>query len=334
MRKVILPLLVATALSSPALALDSCRISPEDAQARICVYSPSQRYVVVGAVGFPVNLVFGAEEHIKRYDFAYTGADEKGNPVETWRGPGVHKKDDQQQLVEKDRFRNNLPITPYFDGISALVVITTTSDGAERPYHFALVAYKAATDCSQPHEADPGCIADAATTSQLAFDYPADRAAEAARVAAEKKQAAIAAWQQQQVNRKEQIAVARLKTDVFYGPRNRNYTNKAEAKYKYLAPSEVSDNGWLTEFQWPGNIQPPTITIIDPATGEERPADAVKQGPMYVINATAPRFRLHSGRDAVMDVINNGWHAERPDPGTGTTSPDVVRTVIHEAQQR
>ena len=61
--------------------------------------------MVVGAVGFPVNLVFGAEEHIKRYDFAYTGADEKGNPVETWRGPGVHKKDDQQQLVEKDRFR-------------------------------------------------------------------------------------------------------------------------------------------------------------------------------------------------------------------------------------
>jgi type IV secretory pathway VirB9-like protein len=331
MRKSIIPLLLGAALSSPALALDSCKVSPEDVQARVCVYNPSQRYVAVGAVGFPVNLVFGGNEHIKRYDFAYTGADEKGNPVETWRGPGKRAKDDQQQPIEKDRFISNLPITPYFEGTSSLVVITTMPDGAERPYHFVLVARKAG-DCAA-NQAAPGCIADAASTSQLAFDYPADRAAEAAKAAAEKRQAAIAAWRRQQADKKEQIAVARLKTDVFYGPRNRNYTNKAETKYKYLAPSEVSDNGWLTEFQWPGNIPPPAITIVDPATGEERPADAHKQGPMYVVDTTAPRFRLHSGKDAVMDVINNGWRPERPDPGTGTTSPDVVRTVIHEVQR-
>jgi type IV secretory pathway VirB9-like protein len=334
MRTFILPLLLSTALPSPALALDSCTISPEDVQARTCVYNPSQRYVAVGTVGFPVNLVFGGTEHIKRYEFAYTGADDKGNPVETWRGPGTHGKDDkqQQQPVEKDRFISNLPITPYFAGTSALVVVTTMPDGAERPYHFVLLA-RAAGDCAA-NQANPGCIADTATTSQLAFDYPADRAAEAARAAAEKKQAAIAAWRQQQANKKEQIAVARLKTDVFYGPRNKDYTNKAELKYKYLAPSEVSDNGWLTEFQWPGNIEPPAITIVDPSTGELRPADPVKQGPMYVVNTTAQRFRLLQGSKPVMDIINNRWSPQRPDPGTGTTSPDVVRTVIHEARQR
>jgi type IV secretory pathway VirB9-like protein len=333
MRTSVISLLLGATLSSPALALDSCKVSPEDVQARICVYDPSQRYVAVGAVGFPVNLVFGANEHIKRYDFAYTGADEKGNPVETWRGPATHGKDDkqQQQPIEKDRFISNLPITPYFEGTSSLVVITTMPDGSERPYHFVLIARKAG-DCAASKDA-PGCIADTVTTSQLSFDYPADRAAEAAKAAAEKRQAAIAAWQQQQANKKEQTAIARLRTDVFYGPRNKDYTNKAETKYRYLAPSEVSDNGWLTEFQWPGNIQPPAITIVDPATGEERPADAVKQGPMYVVNTTAPRFRLHSGKDAVMDIINNRWRPERPDPGTGTTSPDVVRTVIHEVQR-
>jgi type IV secretory pathway VirB9-like protein len=329
MRKFILPLLIGTtALSGNALALDACKIAPDDAQARICVYTPNQRYVVVGSVGFPVNLVFGNTEHIKRYDFAYTGADKDGNPVETWRGPGVHKKDDQQQPVEKDRFLNNLPITPYFDGTSSLIVVTTMPDTSERSYRFVLIARKAG-DCAADKSL-PGCLADTASTSQVAFEYPADKAAEAARVAAEKKQAAIAAWQARQVVNKQQTAVERLRTDVFYGPRNKDYTVKAEAKFKYLAPSEVSDNGWLTEFQWPGNLQPPTITILDPATGEERPADAVKQGPMYVVNTTAPRFRLHSGRDAVMDVINNRWSPNRPDPGTGTTSPDVVRTVIHE----
>jgi type IV secretion system protein VirB9 len=331
MRKFILPLLVGTALSSPALALDSCRVAPDDAQARACVYSPSQRYVVVGAVGFPVNLVFGADEHIKRYDFAYTGSDEKGNPVETWRGPKKVTKDDSQQDAPKDRFLNNLPIVPHAEGTSSLFVITAMPDGGERPYHFVLVARKAG-DCAAD-KAEPGCIADVATTAQLAFEYPADRAAEAAKAAAEKKQAAAVAWQARQASNKEQTAVARLKTDVFYGPRNKDYTVKAETKYKYLAPSEVSDNGWLTEFQWPGNIQPPTITIVDPATGEERPGDAQKQGPMYVVNTTAPRFRLHSGKDAVMDIINNRWSPVRPDPGTGTTSPDVVRTVIHEVQR-
>lgn len=331
MRKLILPLLVGTSLASPALALDSCKAAPDDAQARICVYSPSQRYVVVGAVGFPVNLVFGGTEHIKRYDFAYTGVDEKGNPVETWRGPGVRKKDDQQQPVEQDRFISNLPIMPHFDGTSSLIVVTRMPDGGERPYRFVLVARKAG-DC-EADKTGPGCVADTVSTSQLAFEYPADKAAEAARVAAEKRQAAVVAWQARQAANKEQTAIARLKTDVFYGPRNKDYTNKGELKYKYLAPSEVSDNGWLTAFKWPGNIEPPTITIVDPATGEERPADAVKQGPLYVVNTTARRFRLHSGKDAVMDVINNGWHPERPDPGTGTTSPDVVRTVIHEMQR-
>jgi type IV secretory pathway VirB9-like protein len=328
MRKFLLPLLVGTTLSGNALALDSCKVSPDDAQARICVYTPNQRYVAVGAVGFPVNLVFGGTEHIKRYDFAYTGTTEKGDPVETWRGPGVKKKDDQQQAVEKDRFISNLPITPYSEGTSSLVVVTTMPDGAERPYHFVLVARKAG-NCAED-QALPGCLADTVSTSQLTFDYPADKAVEAARIAAEKKAMAVAAWQQRQVANKQQTAVDRLKADVFYGPRNKDYTVKAETKFKYLAPSEVSDNGWLTEFQWPGNIQPPTITIIDPATGEQRPADALKQGPMYVVNTTAPRFRLHSGRDAVMDIINNRWSPTRPDPGTGTTSPDVVRTVIHE----
>ena len=50
------------------------------------------------------------------------------------------------------------------------------------------------------------------------------------------------------------------------------------AKWHDLAPSKVSDNGWLTAFEWPQNVQIPTITILDPVTHEERLANYSQQG--------------------------------------------------------
>jgi type IV secretory pathway VirB9-like protein len=304
------------------MAFDHCKPSADDQQVRICTYSPTQRYAVVGLVGFPVDLKFGDGEHIKRHEFAYTGLDKDGNPSPTWRGPGLATKGAATADAGKpDLFKTNLPIWPYLAGHSALVVVTMLPDGGERTYLFDLAAQRS-EDCT-------GTACDG-TTSALEFTYPTDKAAAASKETDEKRQAAVAAWQARQARQKEDTAVARLRTDAFYGPRSFAYQAKSDPKYRFLAPTEVSDNGWLTEMQWPENIQSPSVTIIDPVSGEERIVPVSQQGHMQIISTTAEWFRLRLGPKAVMDVHNLAWSPNRPNPETGTTSPDVVRTVIYQ----
>ena len=118
--------------------------------------------------------------------------------------------------IATDRFKTNLPIWPFQEGHSALLVVTQTPDGAERLYQFDLTARKPG-DCTTS-EAEPGCPEDTRTTAALSFTYPAEKAAEVVKVSAEKKQAAIMAWKSEQAVKKEAEAIARLKQDIFYGP--------------------------------------------------------------------------------------------------------------------
>ena len=148
-----------------------------------------------------------------------------GAPSETWRGPKVKKADDVTPIAT-DRFKTNLPIWPFQEGHSALLVVTQTPDGAERLYQFDLTARKPG-DCTTS-EADPGCPEDTRTTAALSFTYPAEKAAEVVKVSAEKKQAALMAWKTEQAVKKEAEAIARLKQDIFYGPRNWNYQAKSD----------------------------------------------------------------------------------------------------------
>src|SRR4051794_41297468 len=97
------PLLVGTMLSTHAMALDACVPTIDDQAVRACVYTPTQRYVVNGIVGFPVDLNFGPNEHIKRIEPAYTGVDKTGNPTQTWHGPGLEAGGDKSGKIPKDR---------------------------------------------------------------------------------------------------------------------------------------------------------------------------------------------------------------------------------------
>ena len=328
------PLLLSSILTTQAHALDLCKPSADDSQTRICAYSPHQRYAVNGLVGFPVNLRFGDDEHIKRTEFAFTGVDQDGKPTQSWRGPSERAGG---QGVEADRFKTNLPIWPFQEGRSALLVVTQMPDGVERPYQFELTARRPGDCAKGPQIADlngsqitndaPGCDGDTATTAALSFVYPADVDAAAVKATAEKKQAEAAERQAKRDNAREQQAIRRLRTDAFYGPRNWAYQAKADPKWAVLAPSEVSDNGWLTEMRWPGNVQLPSVTLIDPVTGDERIAPLSQQGHTRIIGTTSEWFRLRLGKDAVMDIHNLRWSPNRNDPDTGTTSPDVTRTV-------
>jgi type IV secretory pathway VirB9-like protein len=292
----------------------------------VCDYNPEQRYVVTAVVGYPVNLQLNPDERIKRYELAYTGKDKEGLPAQTWRGP----KTKDNQSIPADRYKNNLPLWSFEAGKSALVVITARADGSERAYSFDLVARDQEADCTA-RPTGAGCQGDTVTTATIKFAYPSDTAVAKKQEDEAKKQAQAAAWRTKQAELKEQQAIARLKTDVFYGIQNHAYQAKADPKYKQLAPSKVSDNGWLTQMQWPGNVQIPAITILDPASGQERVPAITHENGMEVINGTAEWFRLRLG-SAVMDVHNLAWSPNRPDPKTGTTSPDVIREVIYKAK--
>lgn len=328
-------LLAFTSLATPALALDRCKPSDTDEQIKVCVYRPMQRYVVNAIVGLPVNIQFSAGEHVKRSDPGYTGVDEKGNPAPTWRTGGGDGGKTIGQAVTQDRFINNLPIWAFQEGRSSLVVVTSI-DGAERSYLFDLDAHKLPTDC--PADTSPGCNSDPNITAGLTFTYPVEVAAAKQQQSAADHQAAVAAWMAKQAKAKEDTALARLKTDALYGNLNKAYSAKADPQFKMLQPTKVWDNGWLTTFVWPHNVQVPSITMIDPTTGEERVAPttastlASQDGQIITVTGTSPVFRLRLGKQAVMDVRNLNWSADRPDPGTGTTSPDAVRLVIQAKQ--
>ena len=62
--------------------------------------------------------------------------------------------------------------------------------------------------------------------------------------------------------------------------------------------------------------------------GQERVPAITTDNGMQVINGTAEWFRLRLG-PAVMDIHNLNWNAEKNDPKTGTTSPDVIRQVLY-----
>jgi type IV secretory pathway VirB9-like protein len=322
-------LLLNVLLAPPAFALDECQPTPTDPQVRTCIYNVQQRYVVRGVIGFPTNIQVGQDEVIKRTEFAQTGRDKNQLPEQTWTPP--RKK--ENQVVEKDRYQNNLPIWPWQAGTSALNLVTSRKDGSERSYLFVLLARPAGSDCVVDPKA-PACPDDVTTTTSLVFAYPSDVAAAAKRDADAKHEAAVQAWRESRAVKREQAAVDRLRVDVMYGPQNKDYYAKGQKKYAYLAPKVLTDNGMLTQFQWPGNVEVPTISIFDEATNSERIVVPAQQGQMFVVPTTAKVFRLRLGKEAVLDMHNRRWNAERPDPETGTTSPDVVRTVVYQDQMK
>lgn len=332
------PTLLAILLAStavPAMALDICKVTPDDPQMRICAYKPSQRYVIVGAIGDPVNILFGSQEHIKRLEWAYRATDDKGNPIPTWHGPQL-KSAGHPDGMDASAYQNNLPIWPMEEGESRVLVITQTATGEERPYQFELWSRKRESNCAA-NPSGVGCPGDGGTTTGIQFTYPAE-------VSAAQDQARKA----QQAAKAEKVAEDRMKVDPFYGAgngqyeakgrkgrRNWQYEAQGRKEFKGLAPKEISDAGWLTVMQWPGNIQPPSIYLghCQNDMQEQIAPTTVREDGLVVVHTTSEYFCLRGGGNAVLELHNVAWSPERADPRTGTTSPDVVRQVISAKSQ-
>jgi type IV secretion system protein VirB9 len=282
----------------PAMALSVPPPGAADPHIRQVPYDQLNRTVLIGEIGRETTITFGAGERIGRVVFGQPDA-------ELWAGPDP--KDVKDQALQ-----NNLPLWPLKIGATNMQVTTTLPDGAQRIYQFALYAKVPDSDGRD----DPD------VTFGLIFTYPQMV-----------KQEAVAAWKARKADAEKQAAKARLAVDVFYGARNWSYVarpSKAWVANAWPKP-EVSDNGQLTAFLFQGNVAEPAIYIVDtPACGpggHERLAPFADQGALKVVQTTAQHFRLRLG-DAVMEVCNRNFDPVGQNPGTGTTSPGVIREVV------
>ena len=180
-------------------------------------------------------------------------------------------------------------------------VVTVREDATRRVYQFELDAQSA--DATMP-------------VFGINFRYPGDIAEQNKKDAA--KKVALADGD---------LARQRLEVDLFYGTRNWRYLGRGSVS---IEPTEVSDNGQMTAFRFPGNMAVPAIYKINP-DGQEQIAAVTMHNDLAVVHGTSHAWRLRMG-DQVADLWNLGYDQVGQNPQTGTTSPGVVREVTGKRQ--
>jgi type IV secretion system protein VirB9 len=187
-------------------------------------------------------------------------------------------------------------------GPTNLHVVTKRADGSQRSYQLEIVAMS--KDFLALHkELTPFYF--------VKFRYPGDEAAKAKSAAALKADADAA-------TRAERV----LSAEDLAGPKNYAYSAQGEAPF---VPAGVSDNGKLTTFDFPDNIEVPAIFLALPDGSETLVAKSVR-GHSVIVHATAPKFVLRRGFEAVC-VFNERYVPGGVDPGTNTVSSNVARVV-------
>jgi type IV secretion system protein VirB9 len=106
------------------------------------------------------------------------------------------------------------------------------------------------------------------------------------------------------------------------GARNWAYVGRGSSS---IQPSEVSDNGETTVFRFPGNSPQPAIYTVT-ADGKEQIASITNDDDLVIAHTTSRGWRMRMG-DAICELWNVAYDQAGQDPRTGTTSPEVVRTV-------
>ena len=150
------------------------------------------------------------------------------------------------------------------------------------------------------------------------FAYPGDMA-EARRKAAAEKAAQIEAEKTRQ----------RLDVECFYGRATGHTRRKAQPR---SSRPKVSDNGETTAFRFPGNTPQPAIYQMTP-DGKEQIATPSRCGD----DCHCPRHGAAGGCAWATRSSTSGTSASMPvgqNPFTGTTSPEVVRSIKEPSRER
>jgi len=170
--------------------------------------------------------------------------------------------------------------------------------------------------------------ADAPNTYYLVrFTYPAEERAAAAAAAKARRQANTAAAAARRKKRDERRARERLQLAGIHtatpGVMNWHYDGQGD---RVLAPAEVWDDGQSTFLRFPGNRRVPAIFSVL-ADGREAAVNySADTTGLITLHQTGSAFRLRDG-GLVLCILNRAFDATGRNPGTGTTSLDVVREV-------
>ena len=321
MRTTALALLAATALTAPALAQPTNpnvpQVRAEDRNMRVQNYSPFVRTRLVGTIGRPILVTLDPAEEIKRIIVGDAKVLEGPDPAE----------------VKETPLGNNVPLYPTNPGQTTVQIITQRPGLPDRPYQFSVVSRPVPDFCrEQAAECD-----DPEATYGLTFRYPEDEAV--AKAAARETEARatrerwLAAAPARQAARMQSQQVAmreRLEVDFFGGGGYRNWRYEAEgnaAGRAALVPDKVTDNGQETAFLYAGNRAVPSFFTVAP-DGSEQSVQPVMRGAVAVLPQVVQEWRVRLG-DAVLVVHNRAYSSTGYNPGTGTTSPDVVRVIRH-----
>lgn len=117
-----------------------------------------------------------------------------------------------------------------------------------------------------------------------------------------------------------------LARDATMSWRNYAYSIQGETDFE---PAEVYDNGKVTTFRFRGATELPAIYIgLDDGKDELVPKSV--DGELVTVHAVAKKFVLRRG-NLVMCVFNERFSSEGIEPGTRTTSPNVVRLTRPQA---
>lgn len=306
----------------------------------IAAYDPQGEVVVLGTVGGMSNITFPQHQTIVRVLFAPDGV---------W--TGVDPKE-----VGNGALKNNLPIWAEKPGRARMIVHTRDDRAEEKAHQFVLIARRdpaAPTDAPGPAGpgvgvkevsfgvttgAGSGALADGPpdTVGVTITDPGRERAERTERVRAA-MQARRVSWGEQQVMRHQAVAKARLEQDAASGPCDW-HTPGAGGNWRYtgwgsteLAPVQICDDGQQTHLRYQGNLRIPSVFTLG-ADGSEQTAPVAVRGDTLVVQRVAEELHLRLG-DAVLHVFNKGFHpvginpatGRQADPGTGTTTPNVVR---------
>lgn len=289
MRPLALALACSTALSCAAAAAENPRPGAHDSRLRPVVYDPTNVVEITGTKEHSLLVLLSPDEVV---DAALPGV----GSVKTGTEDHVY--------WEVVPYNNMVFIKPQDLVDTNLQVIThRTTDSSTRVYQFNLHA----------RAPGPAGVPDKDLVYGVYFTYPGDVAA-ARRTAADKARA----------DAEKQVARDRLDVDFFYGPRNWRYAERGSEVI--CSPDlQVSDNGTMTAFRFPGHMAVPAIYAIKP-NGDERLVNNTPRDDLMVIHETAPHWRLRAGSE-VCDLKNAAYDPVGSDPNTNTTTPEVVRTL-------
>lgn len=308
-RRFILPLIATTLLSSPVWALEPLKCSPRDRHVCSVTYRADDVVEIDADVGATVAVQLSDKETLGAGSVAVSDrSDLKVSP-------------DGSVLFLKAM--RPMALQPFF-------LKTTLQDGATRVY---ALEFQATDDSppAAPKDAPVAGVSAAAATSALPsppaskplakpflirFVYPGDIAA-ARRVAAQK-----AAVEHEASHATEVLAAAPP-------PAPANYRYVAQGDMN-LVPDRIWDDGQSTFLHFPGQVRIPALFVIAP-DGKEALADYSVQYGTVIVHQTAREFRLRDG-DTALNIWDQGWGPIGTNPGTGTTSPDVIRTLKVAAQ--